>query len=216
MTFYPFLLHFGGCGGGAVSEPAPALTSELSFSGLRMVVNLPQSWRMAMTQQLMSPTYPITTWSPSRRTFWTESLVGPHLPRPLTAGSAPAAGAPLLPQAGVGGCLCGDGAREPWVSCQWSSGAFWSEGQPQGLPQAGARSPGPRMACCFSARRHQPVSACLGLTPHPCVGEPQVPAGHADARTDTQGLALPPFAVTASWGGALPLVQCPAWPPGHP
>lgn len=45
-----------------------------------------------MTQQLMSPTYPITTWSPLRRTFWTESLLGPHTaPQPLTAGSALAA-----------------------------------------------------------------------------------------------------------------------------
>lgn len=117
-----------------------------------------------MTQQLMSPTYPITTWSPSRRTFWTESLVGPHLPRPLTAGSAPAAGAPLLPQAGVGGCLCGDGAREPWVSCQWSSGAFWSEGRPQGLPQAGARSPGLLLLCSTP-----PARLCLPGTHSPPV-----------------------------------------------
>lgn len=36
-----------------------------------------------MTQQLMTPTCPITTWSPLRRTFWTESpwalLVSPQL-----------------------------------------------------------------------------------------------------------------------------------------
>lgn len=36
-----------------------------------------------MTQQLMTPTCPITTWSPLRRTFWTESsrahLLSPQL-----------------------------------------------------------------------------------------------------------------------------------------
>lgn len=101
------------------------------------------------------------------------------------------------------------------MSCLWSIRAFWSAGQPQGLPQAGARSPGPRAACCFSAQHHQPVSACPGLTPHLYVGEPQVPAGHVGARADAQGLAGPPFAMAASWGGACALVQCPPRPPGH-
>lgn len=59
------------------SEPVSALTSILPISGLRTAVSLPQSWRMVMTQQLMTPTCPITTWSPLRQTFWTESPWGP-------------------------------------------------------------------------------------------------------------------------------------------
>lgn len=39
-----------------------------------MVVSSPQSWKMVMTQQLMSPTCPITIWFHLRRTFWTEPL----------------------------------------------------------------------------------------------------------------------------------------------
>lgn len=93
------------------------------------------------------------------------------------------------------------------------------EGHPHGLPQAGSRSPEPRAACCFSAHHHQPVSTCLGLAPHPCVGEPQVPAGHVDTRADTQGLAVPSFPCDCFLGKSL----CPgavhpmaAWPPLTP
>lgn len=39
-----------------------------------MVVSSPQNWKMVMTQQLMSPTCPITTWFHLRQTFWTEPL----------------------------------------------------------------------------------------------------------------------------------------------
>lgn len=65
-------------------DPQPVLL----VSGSTTAVSLPQSWRMAMTQKLMSPTCLITTWSPSRRTFWTESPLAPPPPQPLTAGSA--------------------------------------------------------------------------------------------------------------------------------
>lgn len=41
---------------------------------LRMLVNLPQSLRIAMTQQRMSPTCPTTTWFHLKRIFWTEAV----------------------------------------------------------------------------------------------------------------------------------------------
>ncbi|XP_015442811.1 PX domain-containing protein 1 isoform X1 [Pteropus alecto] len=71
-----------------VHKIQPSFQSPVKISDLRMVVSLPQSWRMARTQQLMSPTCLITTWSPSRQTFWTESPLDPLLPQHLTAGSA--------------------------------------------------------------------------------------------------------------------------------
>uniref|UniRef100_A0A5G2QRL0 PX domain containing 1 n=1 Tax=Sus scrofa TaxID=9823 RepID=A0A5G2QRL0_PIG len=57
---------------------------------LRMVPSLPPSWRTAMTQQLMSPTCPTTTWCPSRRTSWTESPWAP--PPPAVAAAVHRAG----------------------------------------------------------------------------------------------------------------------------
>lgn len=40
-----------------------------------------------MTQQFMTPTFPTTTWSPLRQTFWTESPWGP-LPSPQLLSAA--------------------------------------------------------------------------------------------------------------------------------
>ncbi|XP_072670393.1 PX domain-containing protein 1 isoform X1 [Canis lupus baileyi] len=78
-------------------------------SGLRVAGSSAPSSRMATTQQPTSPTCPITTWSPSRRTFWTESPLGAPGP-PLPAA-----------QARVGAALRGLPGR----------GAFRKEARPQ-------------------------------------------------------------------------------------
>lgn len=44
--------------------------------GLKVLVTLPQSWKTAMIQQLMSPIWHTTTWSHLRLTFWTEAAQG--------------------------------------------------------------------------------------------------------------------------------------------
>uniref|UniRef100_A0A4X1SPG0 PX domain containing 1 n=1 Tax=Sus scrofa TaxID=9823 RepID=A0A4X1SPG0_PIG len=73
-----------------VHKIQPSFQSPVKISGLRMVPSLPPSWRTAMTQQLMSPTCPTTTWCPSRRTSWTESPWAP--PPPAVAAAVHRAG----------------------------------------------------------------------------------------------------------------------------
>lgn len=157
------LLHFISGGG---SEPALALSSVLFLSGLRMAVSLPQSWRVAMTQKLMSPTCPITTWSPSRQTFWTESPLGPILPQPLTAGSAAVHCTSSRPR------LDGACGHQGWRCCQAHAAARTCEAC-QGLQQAGVRFQSPVQPAAaaaegssLSAPHRRPAAAFLGRAPY--------------------------------------------------
>lgn len=156
------LLHFIRGGG---SEPASALSSVLFLSGLRMAVSLPQSWRVAMTRKLMSPTCPITTWSPSRQTFWTESPLGSILPQSLTAGSAAVHCTSSRPR------LDGAGGDQGWHCCQAHAAARICEAR-QGLQQAGVRFQSPVQPAAaaegssLSAPHRRLAAAFLGHTPH--------------------------------------------------
>lgn len=84
----------------------------------------------------MSPTCPITTWSPSRQTFWTESPLGPILPQPLTAGSAAVHCTSSRPR------LDGACGHQGWRCCQAHAAARTCEAC-QGLQQAGVRFQSP-------------------------------------------------------------------------
>ena len=76
----PFPGAGSGGGAGRVGRP-PSLTACLPpHAGLRAGASSPPSWRTGTTRRPTSPTCPITTWCPSRRTFWTEAP--PGLPAP--------------------------------------------------------------------------------------------------------------------------------------
>ncbi|XP_036744554.2 PX domain-containing protein 1 isoform X1 [Manis pentadactyla] len=183
-----------------------------SWLCLRMAVSLPRSWRRATTLRLMSPTCPIITWFPLRRTFWTESALGP-IPQPLPAGSAA-----VHPASCPGGALLGSHPRSAPVRPGVPSGA-----QGPGLRNdPPIRQPGvPSQEAtqllllgAFSAHSpHQPVSASLGLAPHPwgarkCLQDVQCQAG---ARTSLGASCRCPCFL----GGSFLSVQGPQ-PPGLP
>lgn len=155
-----------------------------------------------MTQQRMTPTCPITTWFPLRRTFWTEPPGRPFTPSPqllvLLLFTAPAPGlvsvAPVLTKHGSAttlhstACIRGPGVRE------WIGGVFLGLGSTSSLQQqeSGLRSPrspllwtgllSPPLHCTL------PACFCLPGTRSPqCFEEPQVPAGCRSARAEYTG-----------------------------
>lgn len=85
----------------------------------------------------MSPTCPITTWSPSRQTFWTESPLGPILPQPLTAGSAAVHCTSCRPR------LDGAGGDQGWCCCQAHAAARTCEA----AKVSNKQESGPRVLC---------------------------------------------------------------------
>lgn len=165
-----------------------------------------------MTQQFMTPTFPTTTWSPLRQTFWTESPWGP-LPSPqLLSAAVHCTGA----RPGLRACvdqvsLCGQAPlsylhREAWCFVSGAVEVSRVRANPtiSNNQGPGSRSPHCTLACvcipgtlpvCGGAISACRTSQCKGRRPRPCWVSPLLrllPGRSLSTGPVTQGQLPPP------------------------